>query len=255
MIGTAIILAAGRGRRMGTETADKPKCLAELLGRPLISWQTGALQSAGIKDIITIGGYHSEYLSSYTNVAFINRRWEETNMVATLAAAASRLQEKPCLVSYSDIVYHPKTVLALSETPGDIVISYDLLWLFLWRDRFEDPLDDAETFISKDGCLVEIGSKPDSLEEIQGQYMGLLKFTPKGWRQTKNLLQSFPQELQDRIDMTSLLRFLIEDKTIVTTVPIKGRWCEVDRLKDRTVYERRIKEGNWSHDWRWSGKE
>ncbi len=252
MTGSAVILAAGRGSRMGAETARKPKCLTELLGRPLLSWQTEALQSAGIEDIIAIGGYRSEDLSPYADVAFVNRRWRETNMVATLAMAASRLRENSCLVSYSDIAYHPETVLALSEAPGDIVISYDLLWLSLWRDRFESPLDDAETFVSKDGVLVEIGSKPDSLEEIKGQYMGLLKFTPEGWRQTEDLLQSFPKELQDRIDMTSLLRLLIENKTIVTTLPIEGKWCEVDCLNDKTVYERRIKEGNWSHDWRWS---
>ena len=35
----AIILAAGRGSRMGNLTEEKPKCLIDFRGRPLLNWQ------------------------------------------------------------------------------------------------------------------------------------------------------------------------------------------------------------------------
>ena len=45
-----------------------------------------------------------------------------------------------------------------------------------------DPLLDAETFkLSSDGSLLEIGNKPRNVEEVEGQYMGLLRFSPRGW--------------------------------------------------------------------------
>ena len=47
----AIILAAGRGSRMGELSEDSPKCLVEVCGRTLLSWQIAALHGAGIEDI------------------------------------------------------------------------------------------------------------------------------------------------------------------------------------------------------------
>ena len=47
----AIILAAGRGSRMGDLTIDLPKCRSVLHGKELIQWQMEAIASAGIKDL------------------------------------------------------------------------------------------------------------------------------------------------------------------------------------------------------------
>jgi len=45
--------------------------------------------------------------------------------------------------------------------------------------RFADPLADAEIFrINAAGQLLEIGGKTTRIEDIEGQYVGLLKFTP-----------------------------------------------------------------------------
>ena len=99
--------------------------------------------------------------------------------------------------------------------------------------------------------MIEIGAKPKSLKEPQGQYLGLLKFTPEGWGRVEHLLQSLPSETRDRIDMTALLQRLLQNGAEIQTVPVKGKWCEVDSLEDKTIYERRINEGDWSHDWRW----
>ena len=55
-------------------------------------------------------------------------------------------------------------------------MTYDPNWLGLWIQRFGDPLLDAETFrLTPEHTLAEIGNKPKSVEEVQGQYMGLLQ--------------------------------------------------------------------------------
>ena len=43
-----IILAAGRGSRMGVLTDERPKCLTVLAGRTLLEWQIEAMRKAGI---------------------------------------------------------------------------------------------------------------------------------------------------------------------------------------------------------------
>jgi len=50
----AIILAAGRGTRM---ISDTPKVLHEILGQPMISYVTGAVSRAAVRDMVVITGF------------------------------------------------------------------------------------------------------------------------------------------------------------------------------------------------------
>ncbi len=250
MIG--IILAAGRGSRMGTLTDNQPKCLSELAGRSLLDWQLAALGASGIEKIVVVRGYYREALSGPGYEVRDNDRWAESNMVVTLTAADDVLCHEDCLVSYSDIVYHPDAVSALVAAPHDIAIAYDRQWRALWQGRFDDPLADAETFRHRDGRLVEIGARTKDAEEIQGQYMGLLKFTPAGWQRVSELLAELEDAERDRLDMTALLSRLLAADTTIGVVAVEGAWCEVDSESDLGFYQAKIDAGQtWSHDWRW----
>lgn len=240
----AVILAAGRGSRMAGRTDDRPKCLVELRGRPLIDWQISALTGAGIDEIGIVRGYRGERLAGYGNRRFDNPRWSETNMVGSLLAADEWLAAGPVIVSYADIVYGAATVAALRSAPSaPIAVSYDPDWLWLWSRRFADPLADAESFRLDGGRIVDIGRRVGDVREIEGQYMGLLRFEPAGWRAVRALLTGMSAAEVDRLDMTSLLRRLIEAGTVVKGVAAAGRWVEVDSGEDLELYERLIDRG------------
>ncbi len=247
-----LILAAGRGSRMGEATDCQPKCLTELGGRSLLRWQLDALEAAGLEQVGLVTGYCAETLDSFQLPTFHNDRWSQTNMVMSLVSAAPWLAENTCLVSYSDILYSPQIVSQLLAMPGEIVISYDLDWQQLWSARFPDPLTDAESFrLNAQGQLLEIGGRVKHLNEIEGQYMGLLKITPRGWSAIEDCLAGLPSPQRDQLDMTGLLNLLLPHQSI-NTCPIKGHWCEVDNLNDLKLYQKAI-EGRspWAHDWRW----
>ena len=70
--------------------------------------------------------------------------------------------------------------------------------------RFENPLIDAENFSMKNGILKNIGGKSKKLSSIQGQYMGLIKFSKVGWNKIENFLNKLNKNEIDRIDMTQL---------------------------------------------------
>ncbi len=259
---SAIILAAGRGSRMDDLTCFQPKCFCLLAGRSLLEWQLAALHDAGIHHVTIVAGYQSGCLmsldcSSRPEVAVVdNPRWEQTNMVTSLLCAEEVLRAAPCIVSYSDIVYHPDRVRALCDTAGDIAITYDRLWHNLWRDRFCNVLFDAETFRVEGGRVVEIGARPLSMDQVQGQYMGLLKFTPSGWSKAEKVLINLSRRKIDEIDLTSLLQILIDSEVEVKGIPVDGKWCEVDRASDLALYATKLNEVEsqsalWSHDWRW----
>jgi choline kinase len=230
----AIILAAGRGSRMNELTNERPKCLVELRGKALLDWQLEALREAGIKEIAIVTGYKREMLANRGLVEFYNPRWADTNMVSSLAYAAEWLQAEPCIVSYSDIFYSPSAVESLMNSAASLAVTYDPNWLELWTHRFGDPLLDAETFrLSPEGTLAEIGNKPNSVDEVQGQYMGLLRFTPEGWAEVVRIRSSLSAEKCDRMHMTGTLQRVIDaGQVTITAISYVGEWGEFDSPKD-----------------------
>ncbi len=79
----AVILAAGRGSRMGHLGNDRPKCLVEFAGRPLIERQIAALRRGGVDQIGVVRGYRAELIDFPALCYFVNERWAETNMLTS----------------------------------------------------------------------------------------------------------------------------------------------------------------------------
>ena len=236
----AVILAAGRGSRMRELTNEQPKCLIKFRGKPLIEWQLAAIRGAGITDISIVTGYKKELISKYKLYEFHNMRWFETNMVASLTCAKKWLQEEPCLISYSDIFYESSAVHSLIDSPAQLAITYDPNWLNVWTKRFDNPLLDAETFlINTSNQIIEIGNKPNSVEEVQGQYMGLLRITPESWEKITSVISKSPKSVCDKMSMTGLLQSLIQcTKLPVIGVPYEGKWGEIDSQSDLEKFDK-----------------
>jgi choline kinase len=241
----AFILAAGRGSRLGHLGADRPKCLVTLAGKPLIERQIWALRLGGADEIGVVRGYRAEMIDFPGLSYFINERWAETNMVMSLARAATWLRSGPVIVSYGDIFYRSELVRGLAGASGPLVVCFDRVWRQLWTRRFADPLADAETFrINSDGQLLEIGGRTTRIEDIQGQYMGLFKFTPPAWSIVEALLATLDGPVRDKLDVTGLLRRLLAGKELsIATFGAEGEWGEVDNQEDVALYEEMARRG------------
>ena len=228
----AIILAAGD---------VLPKCLTRLWNKTLLDWQLTAIKKAGIDNIAVITGYRSDEIQKrYPSLKYFhNDIWDKTQMVATLLRADEWLRADDCIVSYADIVYTSKAVNLLMQSSADIAITYHTKFLELWQDRFDNPLDDIETFkLDAQSNLLEIGNRAKSLDDIEGQYMGLLKFTPRGWSQVTRALQSphLPKPIA-KIDMTGLLSFLLSCGISIKAVAYDELFVEVDNPDDLSLYQ------------------
>jgi choline kinase len=251
----AIILAAGEGLRLRPYTLDRPKCLAKLGGKPLLTRQTEVLRSLKIDDITVVTGYQAHKIEALGYRTIHNPNYASTNMVASLMCGAELLDGKAnVLVAYGDIVYEPRVVQALLQCRASICTTIDKSWLHLWQIRSEDPLAQAETLrLNDSGDILELGKRPESLEEIEGQYMGLIKVSAGFAPRLKLAYQQLgPDDLFDgknaaNMFMTAFLQHLIDSGQPVRAVMVSGGWLEVDTAEDLELYNRMHQEGTLSH--------
>jgi L-glutamine-phosphate cytidylyltransferase len=240
----AIIVAAGQGTRLRPLTDTKPKCMVEYQGKAIIDSILETMVTCKISDIAIVNGYKKEVLETYLdnkNVTFFtNHAYATTNMVSTLFCAKTFMDDD-LIISYADIVYDAKVLEKLISSQGALSVVVDRRWRELWAQRMENPLEDAETLKIVDGHIVELGKKPHSYEEIQGQYIGLIKISKGALKKVISFYESLDKNaLYDGKDfntmyMTSFIQLIIDHLMNVEPVFIDGGWVEVDCMSDLEI--------------------
>jgi dTDP-glucose pyrophosphorylase len=66
----ALILAAGRGRRLGTQSGEHNKCMLPMFGRPLIEYSLENAVRAGASEIVIVVGYRAEEIINAYGIAY-----------------------------------------------------------------------------------------------------------------------------------------------------------------------------------------
>lgn len=247
-----IILAAGRGTRLGPITDALPKCMVPLAGKPLLEWQLDTAREAGAEAIIVVRGYRGDQLT-LSGVTYVeNPAFASTNMVYSLWCARQYFATE-FVLSYGDILYNPDVLRALFRAPHAIAVAVDSRWLSYWRQRFANPLSDAESLqLDADGCIVDIGKKVRALSDIQGQYVGLVGFRDRGVDVLRTALAERAQTCEGQARpngsrpfaqqyVTDLLQGLIDQGHSIHSVPTEGGWLEIDTLGDLHLASRLVR--------------
>ncbi len=241
-----IILAAGQGTRLRPYTDFLPKALVKLGGVPLLYRQVKTLNESRLSNIFVVTGYCEEKINDSRLTKIYNPEFATTNMVSSLYCAKHLFDgSADVIVSYGDIIYEKTVVSSLLSSEDNVSVIVDRKWHSLWSIRMEDPLSDAETLkLDKDGYIVELGKKPNKLEEIEAQYIGLLKISKSFAPYFFDLYESLEKDsvLYDGKDfknmfMTTYLQLLIDNSVKIKAVPIHNGWLEVDSVDDLKRYD------------------
>lgn len=239
-----IILAAGQGTRLRPLTNDKPKCMVEYQGKTIIDSVLQAAQECGIENIAVVDGYKKEVLESYLadrHITFYtNEDFGTTNMVSTLFCAESFMDDD-IVISYADIVYDKEILEKLMLSTDDFSVVIDKAWQELWKQRMDNPLEDAETLKIEQGNIIELGKKPNDYQDIQGQYIGLIKISKRVLQEIINFYHSLDRSNEydgknfDNMYMTSFIQMIIDHLLDVKPVIIHGGWVEIDCVDDLSI--------------------
>lgn len=218
-----IILAAGRGSRLGSMTNKAPKILKLYRGKSLLEWHLLHIREAGfLSEINVVGGFKSEELSNFPINLIVNNNWAQANIGSSLIAADHLLSEGETLVIYGDIYYEPDLISQVIKSPTPTVVSVEN-WLQIWSRRMLNPLEDLESFrVNDKDELMEIGRRVSSTSEIQGQFAGIFSIDSKTWCLMKQV------ENASQMDCTSLIQRLIDLGCKFRTIQYGGMWREFD---------------------------
>ena len=235
-----IILAAGQGTRLRPLTDHRPKCMVELLGQPLIKHQLDVLTKNDIKDIYVATGYLEDKIDFLEVTGkFFNPEYTKTNMVVSLFKALPIMKGDDLLITYGDIVYRQEVLQKVMQDDSEIGVVVDKQWKNYWQARMEDPLSDAETLkIDASGNIIELGKKASSYDEIEGQFIGMIKIRKDFVSKFISFYKSLDREKIydgnnfDNMYMTSFLQQITDELTPLKPIYINNGWMEIDEPND-----------------------
>ncbi len=164
----ALILAAGRGRRLGELGRDTPKCLLQMDERRLIEHQLETLSEAGVSPVGMVIGYCADEIREVVGIRaeyVTNPRWATTNSLYSFSLARDWVSG-PLLVINSDTIIHPEILERLLRE-DDNAFAYDS---GSGKSREHMKVEVV------DGRLVRM-SKELAAEDSDGENVGVLKFT------------------------------------------------------------------------------
>ena len=141
-----IILAAGRGSRLGYLTEKKPKSFNKSGDKRYIDIIINNFIKNDINKINIVVGYKKHLFKNFPYKKIINKKWKSSNIFFSLNKANKVLQSNTCIISYADIIYDQEAISLLAKAKGDIVILNNVNWKKIWKLRFKNPLDDLENF-------------------------------------------------------------------------------------------------------------
>ncbi len=249
----AIILAAGEGKRLRPLTQNIPKCMVKLFGKSILERQVDVFRNCGINKICVVRGYNKEKINLLDLKYYFNEKFDTTNMVETLFCAKEEFTE-PIIISYGDIVYEKEILEKLMKNDENFSVIVDRNWEKLWKIRFENPLEDAESLeIDDTGYISDIGQKTKNIEEIKGQFIGLIKIQDNGLQILKSSYEKFrkkaikedknplnPSIPFEKSYMTDFLQGLIKDNQKLSPVFVNNGWLELDSIKDYEIYNKMV---------------
>lgn len=226
----ALIMAAGRGSRLGAHTDDRPKSLIDLGGISPLELQIDLLAARGVERIVLVTGYRRAEVEAAAIaradgrlqvVPVWNPFWPVTNVVGSAWMARERLT-RPFVYLHADTVFDPSILDDLLAAPGDGVLPVDF--------RPGEPEQMKARVV--DDRVVHL-SKELSDEETAGEFIGIGVFRDGALPAIRAGLDATLEAGALTGYFEAALNHAIEAGLILRAIPTAGRpWTEIDFEED-----------------------
>lgn len=238
-----VILAAGKGTRLGVLTQTTPKPMLLLAGEPVMQHIIKRVAKHGCNDFILVVRYLAESIQGHfgdgkqlgLNIEYAFQP-NVHGTGAALQAAKELVAGSPFVMTFGDILTSDDLYMKLIEriNQGDCQAVTALKWV-------EDPYKGAAVLINENDIVHQIIEKPKQ-GEIPSHWMnaGIFAFQPTIFEYLRKLVPSArgEYELPDAINM------MINDGLLVASVQMgEAPWLDIGTPEDLATAELRLSEG------------
>ncbi|MFX1303784.1 MAG: bifunctional sugar-1-phosphate nucleotidylyltransferase/acetyltransferase [Promethearchaeota archaeon] len=159
----AVILAAGKGKRLMPITSSRPKPMIPLAGKPILEYTILGLKDAGINEILLIVGYKKEAIREYfgngqgkfdVKIDYIAQE-ELLGTANAVNYAKNFVKDEPFLLTYGDLMIEPKIFKDILEKFKETKIEVLMSLL-----EVNNPQDYGIVTLKSDGFVEKITEKP-----------------------------------------------------------------------------------------------
>jgi dTDP-glucose pyrophosphorylase len=228
---TAVVLAAGRGTRMGALTAATPKPLLPVGGRPMIEHVLRGFAAAGVRRAVIVTGYLGDAVQAALGggerlgLELRYCRQEHADGTARALLLAERfVGREPFLLSWGDIlvphVFYAEFLDAFARRPCDAQLAVNAV---------DDPWRGAAVYVDADWRVQNIEEKPPRGSSRTGwNNAGVLMLTLLALDYARRLDPSARGEYE----LPQAIAHMVRDGHVVRAVPVRGPWSDVGTPDD-----------------------
>lgn len=226
----AVVLAAGRGVRMG---GRGPKTLIPLGSHePLLHYILRGLKIAGVTDLMVVTGFEPAPVQ-----AFVNERWDAENVSYVFNARYASwgnfhsvrvaLDQSPgmnVMVVNSDVVVHPGVYERVAATRGDLVLAV--------QKREPHRLEAEDMRVEINGDRVTSIGKDIKRQRSHGEFAGISLLRPAAARHYLNLSTNLEWRAATTLYYEDIYGAILGRVDARVTVVGPDEYAEVDKPTD-----------------------
>ena len=159
-------------------------------------------------------------------------------MIFSLNEVLKKIKSDDICVIYADILFQAKDLKKIILSKKKIITLVDTKWLQKWKLK-RNFKEDLEELKLKRNKVVAIGKKTNKIDDIDGRYVGITKFS-------KSIVQDFKKKKilkkfllnNIKLDFTTFLMKLINNNFNVYALKKELEWHEFDTKQDFKNYEK-----------------
>jgi choline kinase len=202
---SAVILAAGAGRRLGMAI---PKVLLEFGGRTLLERHVAALHASGVQDIAITVGYRAELIRDelariglLERISLVDNPRSEEGSVVSLWAQRERLEAgATVLVMDGDVLYDKRMIARLLAAAPENVLLFD---------RAIEAGDEPVKICMRGDVIVDFAKVPERAYDHHGESVGFFRFSPAMSAALADRVVAYVETGRSRAEYESAIRDLI----------------------------------------------
>ncbi|KAF0116783.1 MAG: phosphoenolpyruvate phosphomutase [Rhodospirillaceae bacterium] len=228
----AVVLAASRGSQLAALTVDRPKCMLDVRGEPLLKRLVRSLTGAGIRGVTVVTGYRPEAVTLPDIDKITNTAHATTGEVASLACAGHTLDGE-CVVSYGDILFRDYILSALLNAAGDIVLAVDSGTpegeIKRSPDLVRCTLPPSRDYLDDRPVELQFISSTLARDHACGEWIGLARLSEKGAALVRTELAAMEADgTLATASLPELFNRLVAKGHPPRIVYITGHWLDVN---------------------------